>query len=80
MSYLNYKPLNKRFKEFIGILVIIIVSGFIGMIVAVVKSGITDYSVTSLGENNVFTYGFIGAIIGLILGVFVVNSSQDLNK
>ena len=92
MSYLKYKPLNKRFKEFVGILTATALGGFIGVLVAVMRT--SDISVTGNSpavliqtSSNSFmtdsqtlggtaTYGFIGAIIGLTVSVLVVNTSS----
>ncbi len=75
MSYLQYKPVNKRFKEFLGIILATGISGFIGMAIATLQSETTEISTTDQEFITVMAYGFIGAIVGLIVSVLVVNTS-----
>lgn len=76
MSYFQYKPLNKRFKEFLGIVLATAVSGFIGGAFAMIQAGNTSFTFGNQESSNVLTYAFIGAIVGLVISVLVVNTSR----
>ena len=58
-----------------GIVLATAISGFIGVAYAVMQAGDTTFTAESQATSNVISYGFIGAIIGLIVSALVVNTS-----
>ncbi len=75
MSYLQYKPVNKRFKEFVSIVLGTAISGFIGLVVAMMRADNQTLSTSNQGFSTIITYGFIGAVVGLVISALVVNTS-----
>jgi len=79
MSYWKYKPVNKRFTEFVAILLTTAGCAFIGVLLAIVRLGgdISELTFDQQTMGPILTYAIPGAILGLILGAVIVNSSRE---